>query len=124
MLIRLSIFVLLMLLSTFTLDSTAFGGELSKSSKESVVEEKSELVRTLESVFYGSEFAKIPQKIFLAENFGVKADGKTVNTKRASMYKRYSAAAGSSVSKKDMVEVYTGNLPSELNNLMSIGEIL
>lgn len=51
---------------------------------ESVLKEfqpKSKLVRKLESIFYDPGFAKIPEKIFPAESFGVKADGTTINTK-------------------------------------------
>jgi polygalacturonase len=42
---------------------------------------KSELVQSLEAIFYAPGFAKIPQKIFNAEAYGVKADGSTINTK-------------------------------------------
>ena len=43
-------------------------------------EQKSQLVSWLESLFYGDSFVSIPKTVFHAAEFGVKADGKTVNT--------------------------------------------
>jgi len=42
---------------------------------------KSELVQKLKAIFYDPSFAKIPDRTFPAADFGVKADGETVNTK-------------------------------------------
>ena len=42
---------------------------------------KSELVQKLEEIFYDPGFAKIPETVFNAEEYGVKADGSTINTK-------------------------------------------
>ena len=42
---------------------------------------KSELVKSLETIFYDDGFTEIPQKEFAAADYGVKADGKTVQTK-------------------------------------------
>lgn len=42
---------------------------------------KSDLVQKLEAIFNDASFTKIPDKIFPAADYGVKADGKTVNTK-------------------------------------------
>lgn len=43
-------------------------------------EEKSELVRHLESIFYDSSFVKIPQEEFNVKDYGAKGDGITLNT--------------------------------------------
>lgn len=42
---------------------------------------KSELVHSLEAIFYAPDFVTIPQKVFKAEDYGVTPDGKTINTK-------------------------------------------
>lgn len=41
---------------------------------------KSELVRKLEGVFYGEDFASIPDRHFKVNDYGAKGDGQTVNT--------------------------------------------
>lgn len=50
------------------------------SSEQETVEEKSELVQHLESIFYAPDFAAIPEKIFQAVDYGANGDGRTLNT--------------------------------------------
>ena len=42
---------------------------------------RSELVRSLESIFHAPDFVAIPPDVFKAEDYGVTPDGKTINTK-------------------------------------------
>lgn len=57
---------------------------------------KSKLVQSLETIFYAPDFAIIPPKVFKAEDYGVKADGKTINTKplQASIDAAHEAGGG------------------------------
>lgn len=42
---------------------------------------KSDRVQSLEAIFYAPDFVTTPSNVFKAEEYGVKPDGKTINTK-------------------------------------------
>lgn len=63
------------LLGCVSLESTSIAAD------DSQPVPKSELVQKLEGIFHDASFASMPDKLFPSAEYGVKADGKTVNTK-------------------------------------------
>lgn len=83
---------------------------------------KSELVQSLETIFYTPDFVTIPPKVFKAEDYGVTPDGKTINTKPLQTAIDAAHEAGGGVVKLPQGVTVSGALFLKSNVELRLGE--